>query len=622
MRVVRFVWRLLVAVKDGLVLLAMLLFFGGLYAALSVRPAPVVPGSGALTIAFDGGLVEQPAEVDPFDFVSPAAVPTRDVRLRDMVRALDAAARAGSIRAVVLDLDRFTGASQATIAEAGVALDRVRRAGKPVLAYATGYTDDGYQLAAHASEVWLDPLGAVLVAGPGGAQLYYKGLLDKLGVTTHVYRVGTYKSAVEPFILREASPAARAAAQALADSLWASWRAEVAAARPAARIDPYVAGLGAPVAGPATFAERARAAGLVDRIGDRIAFGERVAALAGRGRSEAAGDYARIRLDAWAGANPERAEGRVGVLTIAGDIVDGRAALGRAGGDTIATLLLDELARNRIRALVVRIDSPGGSVTASERIRAAIAAAKAKGLPVVASMGGVAASGGYYAATAADRILAQPSTITGSIGVFGLLPTFAGSLEKIGLSADGVATTPLSGQPDLYRGTSAQFDALMQRGVEDFYRRFVGLVAAARRMPAARVDGIAQGRVWPGDAARRLGLVDGYGTLGDAVAEAARLARLDPKTAGVRYIEREPDAWKAFARDLFDRRDRDADAPDAFTRLARRPDALLAQAVAEARMLAAGPAMQMRCLECGAAGGAVRTGVPGAGWAALLGRLP
>ena len=241
MRVVRGLWRVLVGVKDALVLLLMLLFFGGLFAALSISPNPRLPGSGALVLALDGNLVEQPAEANPLGSITGSGPMTHEYRLRDVVRALDGATTDGNVKAVVLDLDRFVGGGQAAVATVGEAIDRVRRAGKPVLAYATGYTDDGYQLAAHASEVWLDPVGAVLLTGPGASHLYYKGLLDRLGVTAHVYKVGEFKSAVEPFIRTDQSPAAREANQALADALWGSWLADVGHARPKAALAAYVA---------------------------------------------------------------------------------------------------------------------------------------------------------------------------------------------------------------------------------------------------------------------------------------------------------------------------------------------------------------------------------------------
>jgi protease-4 len=607
MRLVRGFWRLLVGIKDGLVLLFMLLFFALLFAALSMTPNPSVPSSGALLVDLDGSLVEQPAEADPLTVISGNNPATREYRLRDVVRALEAAAKDSRAKAVVLDLDGFAGGGQATIAEAARAVDKVRASGKKVLAYATGYTDDGYLLASHASEVWLDPYGAVLLTGPGGSHLYYKGFLDKLGVATKVYRVGEFKSAVEPFTRTDQSPEAREANQALANALWVSWQGDVRQARPAARVAAYLANPDAAIAAAhGDIAGAALAAGLVDRIGDRIAFGRRVAELAGGADKKEAGGYRAIPLDNWVAAHPEKSGGdAIGVLTIAGTIVDGEAPPGTAGGDTIANLLLEELAKGRLKALVVRIDSPGGSVTGSERIRAAIAQAKAKGLPVVVSMGSLAASGGYWVTTPADQIFAEPSTITGSIGVFGIIPTFPGTLQKLGLSADGVKTTPLSGEPDVLRGTSPEFDRLIQLGIEDIYRRFTGLVAQSRKLPLARVDQIGQGRVWAGTSARQIGLIDAFGSLDDAIADAARRAKLDPAKVRPIFIEREPSPWKKFASDLLmPKPNEDASLRDPWSKVARRPESVLLRALADARSIAMGPAIQIRCLECPQTGSA------------------
>ncbi len=600
MRFVRFIWRLMVGIKDALVLLLLLLFFGALYLVLSSSPNPAVASSGALLLDFRGSLVEQPAEGDPLGVLSGDSGRVTQYRLRDLVRAIDAAAHDAKVKAVVLDLDAFTGGGQAAIATAGAALDKIRAAGKPVLAFATGYTDDSYQLASHASEIWVDPLGAVLIAGPGGSRLYYKGLLDKLGVTARVYKVGQFKSAVEPYIRTDQSPAARAANQALADALWASWRQEVGQARPKAQLADYVERIELAGGLPGkSFAESAVAAGLADQIGDRAAFGRRVAQIAGDNARKAGGGFARIPFDNYLAGHPARSSGgAIGVVTVAGDIVDGIAPPGTAGGETIARLVADALAEKDLKALVVRIDSPGGSVTGSDRIRSAIMQAKAKGLPVVVSMGSLAASGGYWVATAGDRIFAEPATITGSIGVFGILPTFEGALAKLGLSADGVATTALSGQPDVLKGTSPAVDRLLQAGVEQIYARFIGLVAEARHLPVARVDEIGQGRVWAGGAARQLGLVDAFGGVDDAIAEAARRAGLDPASVHPVYIEREPSFRLKLLRDLFGGNGGGDSARDAFSRIAARPEALVATAIAEARKIARGPAIQVRCLEC------------------------
>jgi len=611
MRVLRGFWRLLVGIKDMLVLLLLLLFFGLLYAALSAAPNPAIPSSGALLLTLDGAIVEQPRETQPFELLSGGATEAGEYRLRDVIQAIDAAAGDTRIKAVALDLDGFAGGGQAALGDVGAALDRVRRAGKPVLTFATGYTDEGYQLAAHASEIWLDPLGAVLIAGPGGSNLYFKGFLDKIGVTPKVYRVGEFKSAVEPFTRADQSPEARAANQALVDALWASWREEVGKARPKARIADYAArpavALSAAGGDPA---EAARAAGLVDQIGDRTAFGRRMADLAGPAKSsEDPNGFAGIPLDNWVAANPVSTSGSpIGVLTVAGDIVDGDAIPGTAGGDGIARLLLTELRKGRIKALVVRVDSPGGSVTGSERIRTAILEAKRQKLPVVISMGSVAASGGYWIATAGDRIYAEPSTITGSIGVFGIIPTFQGTMEKLGLSVDGVKTTPLTGEPDVFAGTSPEFDALIQTGIEHVYARFTGLVAKARKLTPERVDEIGQGRVWAGGVARQIGLVDAFGSTGEAIAEAARLAKLDPAKVYPLHIEQPASIASQFLA-MFKPGQKEEGARDAYSRIASRPDRMMRTALASARRVASGPAIQVRCLECPAIDAPVSTAI-------------
>lgn len=600
MRFVRGVWRVLVGVKDALVLIFMLLFFGALYAALSAGGNPRAIRNGALVVDLKGSVVEQPAESDGFANLAGGGPVTREYRLRDVVAGLEAAATDARVKAVALDLDQFLGGGQASLADVAAALDTVRRAGKPVVAYATGYSDDGYQLAAHASEVWLNPLGGVMITGPGGNNLYYKGLLDKLGVTANVYRVGTYKAAVEPFTRTEQSPEAKAASQALAGSLWETWQDGVRHARPKAQVAAYVSDTaGAAQAAGGDLAEAAVRAGLVDRLGDRTAFGKRMAALAGVDKKDVPGSFNAIKLADWTKTTiaAQPTDGRVGVVTVAGNIVDGKAPAGTAGGDTIAAIIDKALDTRNLKALVVRIDSGGGSVLASERIRQAIVNAKAKGIPVVASMGSVAASGGYWVATPADFIMAEPSTITGSIGVFGIIPSFQGTLAKAGIGADGVKTTPLSGEPDVLHGPSPAFAQLTQLGIESIYKRFVGLVSRSRHLQVGRVDQIAQGRVWDGGTARQIGLVDGYGGLSEAIAKAASLAKLGKDYAPV-YLE-QPATFRAFLADMFKGGDEKTDqARDAFGAMTGRPEQVVTRALADAATILAGPAIQVRCLDC------------------------
>lgn len=600
MKLLRGAWKLLVGIKDALVLVAMLLFFGGLFAALALRPNPAAIRDGALVIDFNGSIVEQP-RAPQFAFAGGDGPP--ELRLRDVIRAIRAAQDDARVKALVLDLDNFAGGLPAALNEVGAAVEAVRKSGKPVLAYATGYSDASYRIAAHASEIWLHPMGGIVFTGPGGSQLYYKGLIEKLGVTVHVYRVGKYKSFIEPYIRSDQSPEAKENSTALYGAIVNDWREQVGRARPKAQSAQFLAqGTERILAAQGDIAAANRAAGLVDQLGDRTAFNDRVAQIAGAAPGKG-GSFRRIRYKDFLAAHPLPSDGAaIGVLTVAGDIVDGKAEVGTAGGDSIARLLLDGLEKKNLKALVVRVDSPGGSALASEVIRSAIGRAKAKGLPVVVSMGGVAASGGYWVATAGDTIFAEPSTITGSIGIFGVVPSFEKSLAKLGIATDGVKTTPLSGQPDVAGGFTPQIDALFQAGIDHGYRQFLERVAKARGKTVAQVDEIAQGRVWDGGTARQIGLVDRFGGLEEAIAEAARRAKLDPAKVHAEYLEKKPDWWAELLSGLSRKTDEDeAGAPgDAYSRLAAERRALFARALGDARRLAGGAAIQARCLECAA----------------------
>jgi protease-4 len=439
----------------------------------------------------------------------------------------------------------------------------------------------------------------VLITGPGGSNLYYKGLLDKLGVTANVYRVGTYKAAVEPFIRNDMSPAAKQNALALDQAELESWLQEVKQARPKANVDLFLKDMnGAVTAAGGDIARAALANGLVDRVGTRRQFEERLAQLGGKSDDKAL-PYARIQLGSYVSdAVPDNPKGPIGIVTIAGDIVDGSAGPGTAGGDTVAKEIEHGI-HDGIKALVVRVDSPGGSVLASERIRQAELEAKAHRIPVVVSMGSVAASGGYWVSTPADFIYAEPSTITGSIGVFGIIPSFQGTLQKLGIGADGVKTTPLSGEPDLLKGPSPEASQLIQSGVDSMYGRFLTVVAQARHKTPQQVDQIAQGRVWDGGTARQLGLVDGFGNLSDAVTKAAQLAGLGNER-GVRYLE-PPVSFRQRLLETIASEGDDAAAPpaeDAFASLARQPQQELAEILTELRSILSGASIQARCLAC------------------------
>ncbi len=590
-------WRVLMAIKDGFVLMLMLLFFGLIYLMLSVGPNAAAVRDGALLLDLHGSIVEQASRVDPQDALTGKSAP-REYQVRDLVRALDAAAKDERVKAVVLDLSGFSGGGQVALERVGAALDQVRAAKKPILSFAGGYDDQSYILASHATEIWLDPMGFAAFPGPGGSHLYYKGLIDKLGATVHVYRVGKYKSFVEPYTRAEQSPEAKEASTVLLNAVWDDWQSHVNTARPTAKLHDYLTDPQARVAANGgDLAKTALASQIVDKLGDGYQFGDRVAELVGDDGNKAPGAFRTIKLNDWLAANPASTSGdAIGVVTVAGEIVDGKSSGDQAGGDTIARLIEKAVADDEVKALVLRIDSPGGSVAASEKIRMALMQAKSKGLPIIASMGSVAASGGYWVSTPATKVFAEPGTITGSIGVFGIIPTFEHSLAKLGITHDGVAATPLSGQPDVFGGTTPQIDSLIQTSIDATYRKFIGLVAQARGLTSTRVDEIAQGRVWGGKDAQKLKLVDGFGTIEDAISEAAKAAKLDPNAVRAKYIEKEPSWWTTLFAGLS--APDESDVLDPVTRLAHAHTASLEQVMIDADRLLNGTAVQARCFDC------------------------
>lgn len=596
------VWRLLVGIKDGLALIFLLLFFMALFALLSARPNPGAVREGALMLQLDGALVEEKSALDPIDAILSRSLPAEEFTARELVRAIDAAAGDKRIKAIALDMTLFTGGGQVPVQDVAAALDRFRAAKKPVFAYAVAYSDDSMMLAAHASEVWVDPLGGVAITGPGGENLYFAGLLERFKVKARVYRVGTYKSAVEPYILPGMSPEARENATALYGSLWAEWQANVKQARPQAdvrRVTGDVAGWLAASGGD--LARASLAAGLADKIGTRVEWGQRVAKVAGEDKwEEKPGAFAMTELEPWLAdvgpTGPHKGKGRIGVITIAGEISDGRAGPGEAGAERIVEVLDDALDQD-LKALVVRVDSPGGTVTGSEAIRRAILRHKAK-IPVVVSMGNVAASGGYWVSTPGERIFAEPETITGSIGIFGVVPTFEDALAEWGVTTDGVRTTPLSGQPDLAAGFTPETDALLQATVESGYSRFLSLVAQSRKISLQRADELGQGRVWDGGSARQLGLVDQFGGLDDALSYAATRAKLGKDGWQPVYLGEDVDPYASLIEGLLRRDSGEAAGTDMLALFSGRQQGIAARVMADLSGLLQVRGAQARCLEC------------------------
>jgi protease-4 len=616
------VWRLLVGIKDALVLIFMLLFFAGLFMILTARPTPAAVRDGALELDLDGVIVEEKTNVDPIDALLSQEAPVAEFQARDLVRALDAAAKDKRITAVVLDLDRFLGGGQVHLEAVGEALDRVRAAKKPVLAYATAYGDDAMLLAAHASEIWVNPMGGAVIAGPGGEHIYYKGLLDKLKVKARIYKVGEYKSAVEPYARADMSEPARENYRALYGALWEEYQANVKKARPQADIARVT---GDPVgwvkAAKGDLATAAKQAGLVDHIGTRTEFEDRVVQLVGEdGWSDSPNVYPSTSLATMLADNPEPNGGRpIGVITIAGEIVDGDAGPGTAGGDRIADLL-DAAQADNLAGLVVRVDSPGGSVMASEEIRNAILRLKAQGIPVAVSMANLAASGGYWVSTPADRIFAEPETITGSIGIFAVVPTFEDTAASFGITTDGVRTSPLSGQPDVIGGFTPEVDAMLQATIENGYEDFLQRVGASRKLSRDQVDKIGQGRVWDGGTARQIGLVDQYGGIDDALAWVAMQAKLGDDWHA-EYLGNPPSGYDNLLRSLLMDDPEDAQGTDVTGLFARQQTALVGRVEDDLDRLLRVNGMQAYCLECAPLphGGAADR--HDRGWLAVLARV-
>ena len=606
----RKVWHLLVGIKDALVLVMALLFFLALYVVLTARgPVPQVR-KGALFIRMDGSVVEEPSRISALSALTSGGDQPQALRERDVVRALRGAVADDKIRGVAMDLSGFTGGGLVHLEEIGAAMDAVKAAKKPVLVYGMMLDDAGMLLAAHGSEVWLNPLGGAWIPGPGGYQPYFGKLLEKLKINVHVFRVGTYKDYVEPYIRNDQSPASKEASQALLASIWGEWRANVAKARPQANIDAVLKDpLGLLKAAGNDSAQAALNAHLVDKLGSWADFGQRVADLEGEDHNDKRpGAFAHTSLATWIGANPEKTEGRaIGVITVAGDIVDGKAGPGTAGGERIAKLI-DSAESRKLAALVVRVDSPGGSVTGAEDIRAAIERQKKRGLPVVVSMANYAASGGYWVSTPATRIFAQPGTITGSIGIFAVVPSFEKALDAWGVNGDGVRTTPLSGQPDVMTGLTPEVEGLLQAGIDGGYARFLTLVATSRHKTPQEIDAVAQGRVWDGGTARQKGLVDAFGGLDDALAYAAGKVGLKDGEWHAEFLATRPSTLAQLLMGMRGGDDEDSNASDDGDAragadwaglIARRQQMGLARVMGQAQTLMSGQGAQVRCVECG-----------------------
>jgi protease IV len=553
----RSLWRLLNFTRLMLVNLLFLIVVLVIVYSVGQKKAPQAPIEGALTLNLNGILVEQRSQTDPtmqlLRQLNSSEDQPGEIVLSDLLWAIKSAKDDDRIKALVIKPQGLQGASISKLQEVTSAIDEFKESGKPVIAMADYYNQGQYLLAAHADHVLLNQSGAVVIEGLGVHQTYFKSALEKFNITPHVFKVGTYKSFVEPYIRDDMSPESKEANQRWLDQLWQSYVTDVAGQR---EIEPEAVA-------PAKdrFLELLRKAGgnaanyaldngLVDQLATRDEMTQAVIKEVGETDDHG---WKGVGLKEYLAAAPEQypqsGKDEVGLVVASGAIMDGVQPAGTIGGDTLSELLADARRDDKIKAVVLRVDSPGGSAFAAEQIRAELLALKQAGKPVVVSMGSYAASGGYWISADADKIFASPTTLTGSIGVFGMFATFDKALAQFGVHTDGVGTTDFVGVGPT-RALPDHVGQAIQLSVEDTYQRFVGLVSKGRGLSQQDAEKAAEGRVWTGEDAKALGLVDEFGNLDDAIKAAAELANL--KEWQVTPIEQEESAKDKFLRQLFD----------------------------------------------------------------------
>ncbi len=530
----KWTWRLLNFVREmvlNLFFIFLVLVGVGIWMQVSGGDSKETASRGALLLDISGVIVDKPDSSQRFSKLSRQLLGASSDRLQenslfDIVNTIRQAKDDRNITGIVMDLKNFAGGDQPSMQYIGKALKEFRDSGKPVYAVGENYSQGQYYLASFANKIWLSPQGVVDLHGFATNGLYYKSLLDKLKVSTHVFRVGTYKSAVEPFIRDDMSPAAREADSRWIGELWQNYLNTVAANRqiPAQQVFPGAQGLleGLTKTGGDT-AKYALENKLVDALASSAEIEKTLTKEFGWSKTDK--NYRAISYYDYALKTPADTGDSIGVVFANGAIMDGEETQGNVGGDTTAAQIRDARLDPKVKAIVLRVNSPGGSVTASEVIRAELAAARAAGKPVVVSMGGMAASGGYWISTPANYIVANPSTLTGSIGIFGVITTVENSLDSIGVHTDGVSTSPLA-DVSITRALPPEVQQMMQLSIENGYKRFITLVADARHSTPEQIDKIAQGHVWTGQDAKANGLVDSLGDFDDAVAKAAELAKV------------------------------------------------------------------------------------------------
>ena len=536
------IWRVITRIRlalSNILFLAMIAFIYFIYVGGAPEP---LPDKAALLLNMSGTVVDQKSEVNPLQaLLGPPSRDDHEVLLRDVIEAIDYAAQDPAINALVMELDSLGRLGISKTQEIVDALGAFRKSGKPIVAVGTYYTQGQYLLASHADTVIAHPLGGVALEGYSSYHNYFREALKKISVNVHVFRAGDHKSAVEPFMRDDMSPAEKELTSRWLNNLWGQYTATVETQRELkpGMVDHYVnnfAQLLQDQGGDA--AQTALQWGLVDKLLTRSQGNDFLVELVGA--SDDDGLYEAVVFEHYVARKRPLSLGssnsdRVAVITAEGTILPGEQPPGSIGGDSLARLIRGAVEAEGVKAIVLRINSGGGSMFASEIIREQVVYARNMGLPVVASMGAVAASGGYYIAADADEIWATPSTITGSIGVFAAFPTFEELLQRVGIYTDGVGTTDLAGSMRADRPLNPQLEAALTSGVAFAYKSFVQIVAEGRDMSVAEVDPLAEGRIWSAPDALKAGLVDSLGSLDDAIAAAAARAGLE--SYEVQYVE-------------------------------------------------------------------------------------
>lgn len=530
-RLLAFIGSTLLGVLKFFLRVALIIIVVMVVITINSRPEPI-PQNAALHIAPEGTIVDQYTYTPTlFGMLEPAE---REVLLQDIISTIDAAATDKRINSLILELNYFDGAAVSKLEEIGAALQRFKANDKQVVAVSDNYSQSQYLLASFADQIHLNPMGAVEITGFSSFQPYFKDALDKLKVKIHTFKVGRYKSAVEPLTRNDMSDAARQQRSAWLNALWQNYSSRIESQRglPKGALDDYINTMDSALeARQGNTAQLAFDAGLVDALSTRQQMHDALTEIAG---TDSNGSYPQVSMARYLlevrnqqVVDNLMKQDKIAVVVAKGNILDGYQPSGTIGGDSLAELLQQVRNNGNVDALVLRVDSGGGSAFASEIIRQEVLQIKAQGIPVVVSMGSVAASGGYWIAANADQIWANPTTLTGSIGVFGIFPNVEESLAEIGISSDGVATSELAGFNSPTKPLSDKAARVMQSGVDGIYLKFLQLVADARNSDTDSVHQIAQGRVWIGERAQELGLVDELGSLSDAINAAAQLAGIN-----------------------------------------------------------------------------------------------